>query len=322
MTTHHRGRRLTGLVLLLLVGAGLAVAPASAGAQQQANRDPVALPDSFAIAEDTSMLVRAPGVRANDKDPEGKQLRVRIVGGPEHGKAWLTERGRLRYVPDHNWSGTDSLVYVARDPAGNRDRARVTFTVSPVNDGPSIAMKAQSPVLEGSTSRVTITAKDPENDPLRYFFDCQDDGTFEVGPVTSNVHECAYDDESDPVVVGRVRDSHGARIQVALQLRVVNKKPVVTPGPDREVRAGDPVEFELGSFSDPGVDGPWQVSVDWGDGSSPEEFARSNPGSLGSLSHTYAGGPDPLEVYAVVVTVTEAGGAASGSGQLSVAVTS
>jgi len=112
---------------------------------------------------------RAPGVRANDQDPEGKRLRVRIVRGPEHGKTrqGKAERGRLRYVPDHNWSGTDSLVYVARDPAGNRDRAQVTCKVSPVNDGPSMSMKAQSPVREGSTSRITITATDPEPDPGR-----------------------------------------------------------------------------------------------------------------------------------------------------------
>lgn len=45
MTTNHRGRRLPGLVL----------------------------------------LVRAPGVRAYDRDPERQRLRVRIVRGPEHG---------------------------------------------------------------------------------------------------------------------------------------------------------------------------------------------------------------------------------------------
>ena len=223
------------------------------------------------------------------------------------------------YLPDKNWSGTDSLVYVARDPAGNRDRARVTFQVSPVNDSPRIAMKAQSPVSEGSTSRLTITATDPEGDPLSYFFDCDGDGSFEVGPVATNVHECAYDDEASPVVSGRVRDSHGAQIKVSLQIQVVNVAPVVTPGPDRDATAGEPVLVDLGSFTDPGDDGPWQVTVDWGDGTS-DAFAVATPGALGSRSHTYAAGPD--QVYDVVITVTEAGGAASDTGQLSVDVTS
>ena len=321
MTTNHRGRRLPGLVLLLLVASGLALATTTASGQQQADRDPVARGERFSIGEDTRLLVRAPGVRANDRDPERQRLRVRIARGPEHGTARLRPNGRLRYTPDRNWSGTDSLVYVARDPAGNRDRARVVFEVAPVNDGPSISMKAQSPVREGSTSRVTITASDPENDPLRYFFDCRGDGTFEVGPVTENVHECAYDDESNPTVVGRVRDSHGARIEVALQIRILNRRPVVTPGPDRQAQAREPVVVDLGSFTDPGDDGPWQVTVDWGDGSS-DQFSRATAGSLGNRSHAYAGGPDPLEVYDVDITVTEAGGGASGSGQLSVDVTS
>jgi hypothetical protein len=321
MTSNHGRRRMPGLVLLLLVATGLVVVPATAGAQDRADRDPVARDDSYPLPEDARLLVRAPGVRANDQDPEGERLRVRIVRGPGHGTARLSERGRLRYTPDHNWSGTDSLVYVARDPAGHRDRARVTFKVSPVNDGPSISMTAQSPVREGSTSRITLTATDPEDDPLTYFFDCEGNGSFEVGPVTTRVHECAYDDEGDPTPVGRVRDSHGAQIQVALQIQVLNRRPVVTPGPDRTAEAGQPVLVDLGSFADPGDDGPWQVTVDWGDGSS-EAFAAGTPGSLGSRNHTYAGGPDPLEVYDVVITVTEAGGAASGSGQLSVDVTS
>lgn len=322
MTATHVRRRLPGVALLTLalMAGGLATQPATA-AEGVRNRDPVALDDSYALPEDARLLVRAPGVRANDRDPEGKPLRVRLVRGPRHGKARLSERGRLRYVPDKNWSGTDTLVYVARDPAGNRDRARVTLQVSPVNDGPSMSMKAQTQVPEGSTSRITITATDPENDPLSYFFDCDGDGAFEVGPLTTNVHRCAYDDEASPLVAGRVRDSHGAQIQVTLQIQVLNVKPVVTPGPDRTAAGGEPVLVDLGSFTDPGDDGPWQVTIDWGDGTG-DAFDVATAGPLGSRSHTYDGGPDPLEVYAVVITVNETGGVASGSGELSVDVTS
>ena len=322
MTSTHVRRRLPGVALLTLalVAAGLAALPATA-AERARNQDPVAVDDTYALPEDARLLVHAPGVRVNDRDPEGKRLRVRLVRGPEHGHARMSERGRLRYVPDKNWSGTDSLVYVARDPAGNRDRARVTFQVSPVNDGPSMSMKVQTPVREGSTSRVTITATDPENDPLSYFFDCDGDGAFEVGPLATNVHKCAYDDETTPVISGRVRDSHGAQIRLAIQIQVLNVKPVVTPGPDLAAEAGEPVLVDLGSFTDPGDDGPWQVTVDWGDGTS-DAFVAGTPGPLGSRNHIYAGGPDPVEIYDVVITVTEAGGAASGTGQLFVDVTS
>src|SRR5205085_1711458 len=74
--------------------------------------------------------------------------------------------------------------------------------------------------------------------------------------------------------------------------------------------------FSLGSFSDPGAgDNPWDVSVDWGDGSPDTPLAFSSPGSLGSSSHTYADNGS----YTVTVTVTDKDGA-SGSAQVSVSV--
>ena len=184
-----------------------------------------------------------------------------------------------------------------------------------------MSFKVTSPVREGSSSRLTITASDPEDDPLRYLFDCQGNGSFEVGPLTTNVHECEYGDNGDRTPAGRVRDSHGARVTASLQIKVVNVKPVVDPGPDRAAEAGEPVEVDLGSFTDPGDDGPWRVVVDWGDGTS-TTFTRGAPGDLGSRTHTYAATSEPLEVYDVVITVREAGNGPSGSGQLSVDVTS
>ena len=332
MNTNRARRCLPGALTTVLVAGDavlmastLAALPATAerldqAAERPANKDPLALDDSYRIPEDTRLLVRRPGVRANDSDPEGRLLRVRLVRGPEHGRATLTRLGQLRYTPRSNWWGTDSLVYVARDPAGNGDRARVTFTVRPVNDGPSMSFKVTTPVREGSSSRLAINATDPEGDPLTYFFDCQGNGTFEVGPVTNNVHECAYADEGSRTPAGRVRDSHGARVTAALPVQVVNVKPAVDPGPDTEGESGEPIEVDLGSFTDPGDDGPWKVKVDWGDGSS-ESYTLGSPGDLGSRTHTYAATSEPLEVYDVVITVSEAGNGPSGSGQLSVDVT-
>src|SRR5207247_3837301 len=77
--------------------------------------------------------------------------------------------------------------------------------------------------------------------------------------------------------------------------------------------------FSLGSFSDPGSDSPWAVSVDWGDGSPSTSFQITGSGpavgtSLGSQSHSYLQDGS----YTVTVTVTDKN---SGSGQATFHVT-
>src|SRR5207237_1058355 len=61
-----------------------------------------------------------------------------------------------------------------------------------------------------------------------------------------------------------------------------------------------------GSFTDPGPDANWSVSVDWNDGSATTDFATGSTGALGSKSHTYADGPND---YTVSVKVTDKDGA-------------
>ena len=62
--------------------------------------------------------------------------------------------------------------------------------------------------------------------------------------------------------------------------------------------------INLGSFSDPGVnDGPWIVSINWGDKKS-STFTTSNAGAL-TASHAYA----TAGTYNAVVTVSDIDGA-------------
>jgi hypothetical protein len=60
------------------------------------------------------------------------------------------------------------------------------------------------------------------------------------------------------------------------------------------------------SFSDPDHDGPWTVTIDWGDGSR-DTFTQPSEGSIGR-SHSY---PVTLlgATYTLTVTVTDAHGA-------------
>ena len=86
-------------------------------------------------------------------------------------------------------------------------------------------------------------------------------------------------------------------------MTVANVAPVVTAATDQTASEGTGKSFSLGSFTDPGDDGPWAVKVEWGDGSSDTTFTEATPGAISAKSHTYA---DDGE-YTVKVTVSEAG---------------
>jgi Ca2+-binding RTX toxin-like protein len=81
---------------------------------------------------------------------------------------------------------------------------------------------------------------------------------------------------------------------------VQNVPPTVTAPADQAAAVNVSTPLNLGSFSDPGPDSPWAVTVDWGDNSS-DNFNASAPGSLGARSHLYAHNG----IFLVTVTVRD-----------------
>ena len=62
------------------------------------------------------------------------------------------------------------------------------------------------------------------------------------------------------------------------KVTVANVAPVVTAAADQTASEGTWKSFNLGSFTDPGDDGPWAVKVKWGDGSADTTFTEASPG--------------------------------------------
>lgn len=97
---------------------------------------------------------------------------------------------------------------------------------------------------------------------------------------------------------------------------VPNAAPVYTPPADQTSNEGENKSFNLGSFTDSSGGGPWQVTVNWGDGSPPETFVSATTGSLGTRNHIYA----EDGTYTVTVTVRDPQNASdSGTFQILVA---
>ena len=90
---------------------------------------PVAVNDAYTATEYTPLTVAAPGVLANDTDPEGNPLTAQLATRPSHGTLTLNSNGSFTYTPTGSYTGTDSFTYTANDGEGNSNAATVTVTV-------------------------------------------------------------------------------------------------------------------------------------------------------------------------------------------------
>jgi VCBS repeat-containing protein len=106
------------------------------------NRAPTANPDAYSTAEDTPLTVAAPGVLANDSDPDNNPLSAVLVSGPSHGTLTLNPDGAFTYTPGTNHTGSDSFTYQASDGTLASELATVILTVTAVNDTPTATVAA------------------------------------------------------------------------------------------------------------------------------------------------------------------------------------
>lgn len=110
---------------------------------------PVALADSYSTAEDTALVVPAPGVGGNDMDTDGNGFSVALVSGPANGSLTLNPDGSFDYDPNPNYFGPDSFDYTASNGATSAP-ATVTIDVISVLD-PPFAVADMLSVTRGTT---------------------------------------------------------------------------------------------------------------------------------------------------------------------------
>jgi len=114
------------------------------------NAAPTASPDNYSTNEDTPLAVAAPGVLANDNDPDNDPLTAVLASNPQHAASFsCSSNGSFSYTPEANFNGQDSFTYHANDGTLNSANVTVTITVNPVNDPPSFSL---------SGSNVTVAA--------------------------------------------------------------------------------------------------------------------------------------------------------------------
>lgn len=99
--------------------------------QLGANNPPVANNIVHSINKDTTLTVPAPGVLANDYDPDFDPITAVLDSGPENGTLeFFYADGSFKYTPGPGFSGLDSFTYTASDVSLSSDPATVTIIVN------------------------------------------------------------------------------------------------------------------------------------------------------------------------------------------------
>ncbi|HKO58082.1 MAG TPA: Ig-like domain-containing protein, partial [Thermoanaerobaculia bacterium] len=140
--------------------------PAGDPALPDCNDPPVAVNDAYTVAEGGTLNVAAPGVLANDSDPDGDPITAILVSGPAHGSVTLNANGSFTYIHDGSETTSDSFTYKANDGSLDSNVATVTIAVTPVND-PPVAHNDAYMVAEGGTLNVAapgVLANDTDPD--------------------------------------------------------------------------------------------------------------------------------------------------------------
>lgn len=100
------------------------------------NAAPTAEDDEYSGLEDELLIVQAPGILANDIDPEGQDLMISLQDEPTHGTLTLAEDGGFEYAPDPDFFGEDQFSYQVSDGHSDSGLAVVRMAIAPVNDTP------------------------------------------------------------------------------------------------------------------------------------------------------------------------------------------
>ncbi|EMH2894763.1 tandem-95 repeat protein, partial [Vibrio parahaemolyticus] len=118
------------------------------------NDAPVAKDDIATTQEDTAVTI---DVLPNDTDVDGDKLSIQSATVPEaQGKVEIVD-GKLVFTPAENFNGHAEITYTVTD-GQLTDEAKVTVTVNPVDDAPTIKVDAVESITEDAVSTDTIVA--------------------------------------------------------------------------------------------------------------------------------------------------------------------
>ena len=179
------------------------------------NNPPVAYPDTYGTNVDTTLMIAAPGVLANDVDADGDTLTAVKMSDPSHGTVTLNSNGGFIYIPVTNYLGTDTFTYKASDGIDYSNIATVTILVQQ-NAPPLKPQKPTGPASGKVHIEYTYnaTTTDPNNNQLYFQWNWGDGttsdwfGPYKSGEITQAKH--TWTKKGSYGITVRAKDIYGA----------------------------------------------------------------------------------------------------------------
>ncbi len=141
---------------------------------------PTANDDAYSVVHDRVLSVAAPGVLANDTDPNGCGLTPMKLTDPSNGSVVFNSDGSFTYTPYAHFVGTDSFTYYDTNGTYNSNTATVTITVTHNQtlyvDAPGVLGNDYDPDMDPLTAHWT-------SGPYFGVLDFHPDGSFSYTPI-------------------------------------------------------------------------------------------------------------------------------------------
>jgi len=333
------GRRIIGSLSYVSSGSHVVTVVESDGATStswtftwfvsEVNRHPEAQPESYTTNEDTPLVVAAPGVLANDADPDQTPLTAIWATPPAFGTLVPSANGSFVYTPAANFNGSDQFVYQASDGIDRSVYTTVTVTVNAVNDPPTFNLGAAPTVAEdaglqtlgGWATAISPGPADEVSQTVTFLVSNNNTALFAVQPALAAdgtlTYQPAPNTSGTATVTVRLQDSGGGTNTSAPQtftitVSGINDTPSFTKGPDQTVAEDAGLQTVT----------PWATAISAGAGESQTvSFLVSNdntalfavaPAVAADGTLTYRAAANASGTATVTVRVQDNGGTANG----------
>ncbi len=179
---------------------------------------PIPGPDYYWTPADTPLHVSAPGLLANDDDPDGQRLEALNLLGDidlEHGTlymdAWRND-GSFDYYPFSGHNGRDTFTYYCCDPDGWLVETTVTIDVGIFNRAPFVVDPIDDVAVDQGIASTVIDLSPifddldiPRGDQLAYTVAVSPP----IRPIVDEVSEASYTDIHQDLLYTHLGDGRG-----------------------------------------------------------------------------------------------------------------
>jgi len=190
-------------------------------------------------------------------DPDGDPVTLGISQYPPPYATFDSETGVFSWTPSYYQAGEYTVVFTASDGTDPVSFEIITITVFNVN-GPAVLNHiGDKAVNEGELLTFTVTASDPDGDPMTMWATCLPDGaTFIIDTPSSGVFSWipSYYQAGEYIVYFVVNTDFGGDMEtVTITVGDVNGPPILDPIGDKGAIAGELLTFTVTAIDpDPG----------------------------------------------------------------------